>query len=549
MGGRLALLIGTFCLGYILLLSHLYDLQVIQGEGYLMKVQASPQFLEARRGTIYFTDKHGAQIAIALNKDFPFAFAVPKEIEDPKEAANQLAGVLGESPLELEKKFSEKDSLYKFLRSKLDSELAEKIEALKLKGIYVVEKAQRFYEFDALGAHLLGYVGPAQDGNKTVGQYGLEKLYEATLAGTEGKLESGKLVPPKPGEDVALTIDLNIQTEAERILRDVITKYNADGGGVIVEDPQTGKILALAGYPNFDPNEYSKSDIKNFLNPMVQKVYEPGSIFKIITMAAGIDSGKITPETTYYDTGTLTLNGRTIGNYDLKTHGPYGKTTMTEVIEHSINTGAVFAQRQTGRDIFKTYVEKFGFGEKTNIDLPGEVTGDIKRLSPKEKDIAFATAAYGQGVSLTPIELVNGIAAIANGGNLMRPYLTSDTNPEVIRKVIRDSTARQVTKMMISAVDKAEVAKIENYTLAGKTGTAYIPDFEKGGYTDDVINTYVGFGPTDNAKFVILLKLDNPEGAPVASLTVVPAFRDLAQFILNYYNIAPDRIQAQKTAQ
>jgi len=339
-----------------------------------------------------------------------------------------------------------------------------------------------------------------------------------------------------------LTIDPNIQIEAERILDKLVSECKAKGGSVIVEDPKTGKILAMGGYPNFDPNDYGKFPIANFLNPTTQQIYEPGSVFKIITMATGIDSGKITPETKYYDTGSVTLNGRTIQNYDIKTHGPYGWETMTNVIEHSINTGAVFAQRQIGRDIFTKYLTSFGFGEKTGIDLPGELNGDLRRLSPKEKDIAFATASYGQGVAVTPTELITAVAAIANGGNLTRPYLNSALEPKVIRRVIRESTAQQVTAMMVSAVDKAGVAKITGFTIAGKTGTAFVPDFKNGGYTDNVINTYVGFGPTSDPKFVALIKLNEPQGAPLAGLSVVPAFRELAQFILNYYGVAPDRI-------
>ncbi len=259
-------------------------------------------------------------------------------------------------------------------------------------------------------------------------------------------------------------------------------------------------------------------------------------------MATGIDSGKITPDTTYFDTGSVTLNGRTIQNYDLKTHGPYGKATMTNVIEHSINTGAVFAERQIGRDIFTEYLNNFGFAEKTGIDLPGELKGDLRQLSPQARDIAFATASYGQGVAVTPIELVNAFAAVANGGNLMRPYVNAALEPKVIRRIITESTAQAVTGMMISAVDKAGIASIANYSVAGKTGSAYIPDFKNGGYTNKLIDSYAGFGPTSNPRFVILFKVDDLDESQLAATIIVPAFREMAQFMLNYYNIAPDRL-------
>lgn len=543
---RFGIVVAAIFSAYAFLLFHLYQIQLAKGEYY--KARAAAQLfvagaLEARRGIIYFEDKNGAQVAAALNKDFPIIYGVPKDIDDEREVAHQIAPLLGQPAEKLVDVLTKENDPYELLDDGVSPEVAQKIEALQIKGVYVGTKTKRVYPFGVSAAHLLGYVGPRSDGPGESGHYGIEGLYNERLAGVPGKIsDNNDVTPSRPGEDIAFTIDSNIQIEAERILSALIKNHDARGGGIIVQEPGTGKILAMAGSPSFDPNTYSESAIGNFLNPMVQKVYEPGSVFKVFTMAIGIESGTITPETTYVDYGTLTMNGKTIQNYDLKTKGPYGKVTMTSVIEHSINTGAVFAQQKIGRDIFRTYLEKFGFNEKTNVGLPGEVTNDIRRLNPKEKDIAFATASYGQGVAVTPLALINGISAIANRGTLMKPLVTADEEPVAVRQVISAHTAQQVAEMMISAIDKAGVAKIGGYTLAGKTGTAFIPDFEKGGYTDKVINTYVGFGPTRDPKFAILIKLDEPAGAPVAALTVVPAFRDLAQFILNYYNIPPDRI-------
>ena len=308
---------------------------------------------------------------------------------------------------------------------------------------------------------------------------------------------------------------------------------------MIVQDPKTGKILAMAGYPNFDPNVYSHSKVDYFLNPAVQAIYEPGSVFKIITMAAGLDSGKITPKTTYYDSGSLTLNGYTIKNWDLKAHGT---KTMTEVIEGSINTGAAFAESKIGHDLFYNYLIKFGFDDATGIDLPGEIRGNLDNLKHDSRDINFATASFGQGVAVTPLLLVNAVSAIANGGVLMKPYIAADADPKVIRRVISSEAARAIIEMMVSAVKKAGVAQVPNYTVAGKTGTAQVPDFKSKGYADEYIHTYVGFAPAWDPKFVILIKLDKPQGVSLAGLTVVPAFKELAQFILNYYNIPPDNL-------
>lgn len=544
---RFSILIGFVFFAYLLLLFRVSQLQLVKGDYYSGRSQLevlASRVLSANRGIIYFSDKDGSRLPAVLNRNFPLIYAVPKAIEDSVEAANVLSPILNKPVGELKDIFSSADDSYRVLIKKADSALARKVEGSKIKGVYVDTESARFYPLGSVASQLLGFVGPSSDGSPDSGHYGLEEFYNAKLSGRPGAIPDNKKGAAKPaaGEDLVLTIDPNIQVQAEKVLNNLISTYKATGGSVIVEDPETGKILAMGSLPSFDPNNYGSANVSNFLNPVTQKIYEPGSVFKVITMAAGIDSGKITPEMTYIDTGSITLNGRTIQNYDFRKRGAYGKVTMTNVIEHSINTGAVFAERQIGREIFTSYLRNFGFGEKTGISLPGELKGDLRRLSPKERDVAFATASYGQGVAVTPIELITAVSAIANGGRLMRPYVDASMKPKVIRRVIGESTAKVVTEMMVSAVDKADVAKINGYTIAGKTGTAFVPDFRKGGYTDDVINTYVGFGPANNPKFVALIKLDEPKGAPLAGLSVVPAFRNLAQFILNYYGVQPDRI-------
>jgi len=529
MSVRLFGIIGIFALAYAALLFRLYDIQIVHNGYYVARAEseAVAALPKDDRGTIYFTDKNGTRLPAGTNKPLPVLYAVPKGIADARGAADLIAPILGESADALAARFAKPNDAYELLKRKADPAVAGQIGDLKIKGIYVDEVPERVYPFGTRAAQVLGFVGPNGADAGESGHYGIEERFDGTLRGTE---------------NITVTIDPNLEIEAERILQDLVAAHGAEGGTVIVEDPKTGKILAMGNVPSFDPNAYAASPVGNFLNPAVQHLYEPGSVFKVLTMAAGIDSGKITPETTYTDTGSVTLNGRTIQNYDFKTHGSYGKATMTNVIEHSINTGAVFAERQIGRDIFTAYVKRFGLDQKTGISLPGELHGDLRRLSPKEKDIAFATASYGQGVAVTPLELISAIAAIANGGNLMRPYLDLSAKPEVIRRVISESTARQVTDMMISAVDKAGVAKVKGFTIAGKTGTAFIPDFKRGGYTDKVIDSYVGFGPTSDPRFIILIKLNGLASSQLAALNVVPAFHDLAQFILNYYNIPPDRL-------
>ncbi len=389
-----------------------------------------------------------------------------------------------------------------------------------------------------MASQLIGFSSIADDPIGS-GRYGAELYHDDTLRGVPGETKGDKLIPPENGEDLYLTIDRTIQMQAEKILENLVSDFNAQGGTVIVQDPNTGEILAMVNRPNFDPNNYGEFDISSFLNPAVEAVYEPGSIFKVITMAAGIDSGKITPDTTYYDSGSLTLNGKTIRNWDLKS---YGTVTMTNVIERSLNTGAAFAERTMGHDTFYDYLVKFGLKEKTDVDLPGEILGSLRPLEYDKRDINFATASFGQGISVTPIRLISALSAIANGGELMRPYVNAELEPQVVRRVISEETSRQVKDMMVSAVDKAQIPAIRGYNVAGKTGTAQIPNFSTGGYTDDVINTYIGFAPAYDPQFIILVRLNKPAGAPLAGLSVVPAFRELAQFVINYYGIAPDDV-------
>src|SRR3989338_2127401 len=537
---RLATIVSGVIFIYSALIFKIYYLQIEKGQDYIdkAKVQAgSAGLLQARRGNIYFTYKNYNLIPAAINKDYPVIYAVPKEIQDKDGAASVISQILGLEKDKVAAMLSKPNDLYELLLVKASLEQVQEIQGAKIAGVYIDDKNFRFYPFESLAAHILGFLSPSDEDDQILGRYGLEAYYEDSLSGRAGHLDGAKVIEPRHGENLLLTIDRNIQARGEEILGDLIDQYNAVGGAMIVADPKTGKILAMASAPNFDPNNYSEYSVKNFLNPTVEFVYEPGSIFKVITMSAGIDAGKITPETTYYDSGSVTLNGRTIKNWDNKAHGTQ---TMTQVIEQSLNTGAVFAQRQTGRGDFYKYVEQFGFKDLTLVGLPDEVSGNLINLEKNIRDINFATASFGQGISVTPIELISAIGAIANDGVLMRPFLIEGTAPQVLRRVISQETADQVTAMMVSAVKNAKIAQIPNYKIAGKTGTAQVPDFVRGGYTHQVINTYVGFAPASDPKFIILVRLDKPEGAPLAGLTVVPAFRDLAHFILNYYNIPPD---------
>lgn len=529
MNFRIFSIVLIFFVSYGVLGYKLYRLQVEDGFYYFERVQARNDRLTelgARRGKIYITDRHDNKITVAMNRDFPLVFASPKDITEPEKTAEILSDIFSLDKESLEVDLSNNRRMYRVINHKTDQETVSKIRELNLKGVYVDENQYRYYPFGDLLSHAIGFLGINESINFPMGLYGVERFYEETL---------------RKGDDVELTIDRSIQSKSEEILRSLVDKYEASGGTVIVQDPSSGKILAMANLPFFDPNDYYDFPVGNFINSSTQLIYEPGSILKTITLASGIDVGALNASTKYIDTGSVTLNRRTIKNWDNKI---YGEVTMRDVHENSINTGAVFAGQLIGREVFYEYMKKFGFGEITGIDLPSEVSGTLKSLEGKNaRDIDFATASFGQGPAITPIQAINAFSAIANGGLLMRPYLNKSNNPHVIRRVISQEASEEIKDIMVSSVEKNIIGSISGYSIAGKTGTATIPDFKRGGYTDDLIHTFIGFAPASDPKFSILIKLDRPQSVgALAGRTVVPSFRDLAQFILNYYSISPDRI-------
>lgn len=532
MAVRFFLLNSGFALLFALLGFNLYELQINQGAEYFGRAEAraaAREELLLRRGRIFVTNRSGADIPVALNRNEPVVYADPTQIEDSKEAAAFLAPLLNVSRTSLEASFVNTGSRFKLLAEKATPELISALREAP-RGIYVDEKQYRFYPFERLAAHLLGFVGVNATADQPTGLYGVEKYFNGVLA------EEG---------DVYLSIDRDVQAEAEASLARLVNDYGATGGTIIVMDPKTGKLLTLASQPDFDPNRYRESSIANFVNPAFAHVYEPGSVMKGMTMASAIDAGAVTPTTTYVDTGSITRDRRTVHNFD---DTVYGKVTMTNVIERSINTGSVFAAEQLGRERFVEYMERFGFGSRAEVGAPEEVTGSLTNLTKRDtKAIDLATASFGQGTAVTPLQMINAYAALANRGVRMTPSFLADETPKVAERVVTEATADAVLRMMESAVNVNKIAVIPGYRMAGKTGTALIPDFEKGGYSDALIHTFVGTAPVSDPRFVILAKLDRPQVGELAGLTVVPAVRDLMEFLLTHYRIPPDNLEVTPT--
>lgn len=558
---RFASLLILVALGLVLI--RIFSLGILKHDFYTALAQGQHQLLTElvpNRGTIFIGEKGNIYQPLATNRNYQNVYLVPKEVEDKNVAAEQLSSLLGIPREDILKKLEKTDDPYEPLENKLTDEVADKIKDLKLKGVYLSAEGWRWYPQDTMACHALGFVGIRE--TQKIGLYGLEGYYEKELAGTNGLLESERdaagrwlllddynLTPAEDGVDLYLTLDQNIQYIIEQKLKALVEKWGAASGSIIVSEPKTGAIKAMASLPDFNPNEYGKvEDINDFLNPSTQEVYEPGSIFKPITMAAALDSGKVTPETTFIDTGSAT-----IGSYVIQNAGnrSYGLSTMTKVLEKSINTGVVFAERQIGGEVFKNYIEAFGFDEPTGVDLVGEVGGNLSNIR-ENREINFATAAFGQGIAVTPLQMVAAISAIANEGKMMKPYLVEKivdkngqekvTEPQVIRQPISAQTASKLTAMLVSVVRNGyDKIKIPNYFIAGKTGTAQIPSEDKRGYSDETIHSFVGYAPAYNPKFFIFIKMDKPHGINYASDSLAPTFAEITQYLLNYYEIPPEQ--------
>ena len=555
-------------------LARLFSLQILQYDHYIKVAEGQHGFyktLYPHRGEIFMQDlsvskRSGkdAYCSLAINKDFEEIYIIPKKIqelsmEDREKLADELSLLINLDKEIILQRMNKENDPYEPLVKKANSETVEKIKNLNIEGLETSLKEWRYYPNNELASHLIGFVGIVEEGN--IGQYGLEGYYENELKGKKGLLEGEKDIsgyripflshsfePAENGSKIILTIDQNIQFKVEKELSKAIEQYDAEGGSIIIMRPKTGAILAMANLPSFNPNEYNKvENIDAFLNPSIQKLYEPGSVFKPMTMAMGLDTGKVNSNTIYEDKGRINVGGSIIGNVDGKT---YGNQTMTQVLEKSLNTGAYFVQQQVGRELFQDYVQKFNLNELTGIDLTGEVSGNISNVFTRY-DIDLATISFGQGIAITPIELIAAIGAIANEGKIMRPFVVDkiihfdgaeeNTEPEIRGNVISSESARELTKMLVNVTENGSgrLAKVDNYNIAVKTGTAQIPDFEEGGYIEDVIHSFIGFAPAFNPEFVMLIKLDKPHGLRFAASTCGPIFKKISEYLFNYLEIPP----------
>lgn len=500
-----------------------------------------------------------------------------KSIQPPEEATKSTDIVEEEGRVKLgveaiEKVFYDKlnkDLVWVSLNRKVDSVMKKRLEGFNLVGLGFEPTTGRYYPEGSSSAHILGFVGSDAYGADT-GYFGLEGYYNGELKGKKGLLTEekdamglpiliGKFISkdPKPGKTLVLSVDRSVQKIVEDNLKQGVVKYGAKSGSVVVMEPKTGNILAMASVPSYDPVHPTLFPSINFKNPITADSYEPGSTFKVLVMAAALNEKLITPETVCdICSGPVSISGFSIRTWNNQYKAG---STMTDVIIHSDNTGMVFVSRKLGIDKMYDYIQKFGFGKVTGIDLQDEQSPDIR---PKKdwKEIDLATSSFGQGISATPLQIIRAVGAIANGGKLMEPHIVTEIKdgdsglfvqknsfvikPRLISKVVSEESANQVKEMMVKAVDLGEAQfykKFEGvgrYKIAGKTGTAQIP---VAGHYDPTktIASFVGFAPADDPKFVMLVRFQEPTASIFGADTAAPTFFSIARELFTYYGIAP----------
>lgn len=551
--------------------ANLVSYQVLRGAslGETARVERSwDRPVPARRGTIF--DSTGQVLASTVPSDHLEIDLSQVAEADDAELAQALAGPLGARPQELLTQLKEgrqRKAVQIRVKRFLTPAQSAGVRALRppckpdAVCVYLTPEPRRVYPNGDFASQVIGYANWEMDGT-----YGVEQAYNREIGGKPGHARAevdvnnrviavgqNQLDPPVDGSDVTLTIDAAVQRHVEQQLEAAVRKENASGGTAIVMDARTGAIIALANRPSFDPNGFEQFDIGLFSNPAVTQLYEPGSTFKVLTMAIGLETGAVTPNTIFYDSpGYMLIDKHRIANAN---DVSYGQETMSQVLQHSSNLGSAFVARQTGADAFYGKLREFGIGQGTGIDLPGEEQGLVNWPdAPDWRPINLTTNAFGQGISITPIQMVTAVGAVVNGGKLMRPYVVKEVRqdgrvvrqvePQVVRQVISPRVSRQVTGMMTEVVDNVsyQYVGVPGYAVGSKSGTAQIPARD-GGYEGGnvTIGSMIGVGPAEDPRFVVYVKIDRPKKDPWGSHIAGPPTSQILQHLFTLYSIAPTR--------
>jgi len=568
---RSRFLLFGFIVFALVLCAKLFYLQVVHQNFYAEAANrqyATPTSSIFERGTIYFSRKDGGLVS-AATQTTGYKVAIDttklKNIEDTYNKISQIVAIDHDDFLA---KANKTKDPYEEIVGHLSKEKADAISALKIPGVSIFKEKWRFYPGGNLASNTLGLVG--YQGDEYAGRYGLERKYDTDLSKNGANpyinffaevfsninkslfTEEGGVT----GEsgDVVTTIDPVVQDFLEKKMSIVKTKYNVDSVGGIIMDPSDGSIYALGVKPDFNPNNFS--DVKNvsiFSNPLVENVLEFGSVVKPLVMAGALDAGVVTAKTSYNDTGSVVVENHVISNFDKKGRGP--GTTMQEVLGQSLNTGMVLVYNKLGKDKLRDYLLSFGIDKKTGIDLPNETSGLVSNILKVKRDFEYANASFGQGIALTPIEMVRALASLGNSGKLVVPHVvksikykdgtSKEMKYETTPTKISEATSEEITRMLVGVMDnslKNGAAKLEHYSVAVKTGTAQVANSVDGGYYEDRhTHSFFGYFPAYDPKFIIFLYAVNPKGVQYASETWTDPFLDMTKFLLNYYEVPPDR--------
>ncbi|MGD0328147.1 MAG: penicillin-binding protein 2 [Minisyncoccia bacterium] len=565
---RIRLVLACIILAALCIIIRLYFIQIVHGQDYAQK--ADRQFASGEsdlfdRGSVYFTQKDGTLISAATLQTGFLVALNPQTLQNPEAAYTAINSVAPSSFSLSHDAFlaaaAKKSQVYIEVAHHLSDSAGTALSALNIPGVQVLRERWRYYPGGTLAAQTIGIVSYGL-GDVLAGQTGLEATYDSTLSRSGDSLYKNffaelfsnignLLVSPKDARegDIVTTIEPEVQMRLESDIAKVNEKYSSQESGGIIMDPATGAIFAIASYPSYDENNLQNVDPTLLGNPLVEQVHEFGSIMKPITMTSALDAGIITPETTYDDKGCITVDKQNICNWDSK---PRGVIPMQQIIMQSLNVGAAWIATQLGQEKFRDYFTKV-FGQKTGIDLPNETGALLGNLSEPEQ-VDYDTAAFGQGIAVTPIQMIRALGAVANGGVMVEPHLVSAIRLDsgITRQldwsqkvpVFSAVTARETTVMM-DALDDGPLengqAKIPTMTVAAKTGTAQLTDGHGGYSTTHFFHSFVGFFPSYNPRFIILLYTDDPQHVEFASETLDTTFLDLVHFLIDYYAVPPDR--------
>jgi cell division protein FtsI/penicillin-binding protein 2 len=547
-----------------ILLTKLFYVQVVHGGVYSETADrqyATPSSDIFERGSVYFERKDGELVSAATQTSgFKIAINTDK-LGDAENTYGKLSKIIPIDHDNFISRAGKKNDPYEEIANRISKSEADAVAALKLPGVNIFKEKWRLYPGGNLASHTLGFVG--YKGDELGGRYGLEREYDSTLARNSdnpyinffaevfSNIHKTLFEDDKPEGDIITTIEPQVQNFLEKKLAEVRERYAVDAIGGIIMNPEDGSIYALGAKPDFNPNTFS--DVKQvsiFTNPIVENVLEFGSVVKPLVMASALNEKVLTADTTYTDKGEVTIEKHQIFNFDKKGRG--AGTSMQDVLNQSLNTGMVFVEEKLGRVNLRNYLLSYGIKEKTGIDLPNETSGLVSNILTSPREIEYANAAFGQGIALTPIELTRALASLSNGGNLVVPHIVKEikyddgtfknmTYPTVPTKITK-ATSQEITRMLVTVMDKGLKSGLDHFSVAVKTGTAQVADNTTGGYYKDRhTHSFMGYFPAYNPKFIIFLYAINPKGVAYSATTWTAPFLDITKFLLNYYNISPDR--------